>query len=33
MGIYWFFGLIWNCAFIIASVEFIVCGAVCIWYF
>jgi solute carrier family 44 protein 1 (choline transporter-like protein)/choline transporter-like protein 2/4/5 len=32
-GYYWLFGLFWNAAFIIASVEFIVCGAVCIWYF
>jgi hypothetical protein len=27
------FGLFWNQAFIIATVEFIVAGAVCIWYF
>ncbi|CAK85024.1 unnamed protein product (macronuclear) [Paramecium tetraurelia] len=27
------FGLLWNSSFIIASVEFIIAGSVCIWYF
>lgn len=33
MANYHLFGLFWNLAFIIATVEFIIAGSVCNWYF